>query len=97
VTATVVAWATDGNQLIQLALQTSEEQQGEQTELGNRLQVVEGFIIDLLHLIGADFGQSTHQLEHLVVDLAVELRRQDQMQTRDADQNAGDQLAEDSG
>ena len=32
-----------------------------------------------------------------MVDLTVELRRQDQMQARDTDQNTGDQLAEDGG
>ena len=69
------------HQFIELALQTGEEQQGEQAELGHGLQAGEGFVVNLLHRPGTDLGQGTHQPGDPGAELGLGFRRHDQMQT----------------
>ena len=70
-----------GHQFIELALQTGEEQQGEQAELGHGLQAGEGLVVDLLHRAWADLGQGAHQRCHAGSELGLGFGRHNQMQT----------------
>ena len=87
----------DGDQLIEVAFQAREEEQGKEAQGGHRLQAGETLVVDLTHKLGRDIREGTHQLERPVRDCCLGLRRDDQMQARSANDHAGDQLAKDGG
>ena len=87
----------NGHQFIQFAFQAREEEQGEQTDLRNRLQAREGFVVDLRHLLGADLSQGAQQRQKGIADLRLRVGRHDQMQPRHPDQDTGHQLTQDRG
>ena len=88
---------THRHQLIELAFEAGEKQQGKQADLGHGLQIREGFGVDLLHRLRGEIGQGTEQTQAPATDLSLGFRRHDQVQAGHADQHASHQLPEDGG
>ena len=89
--------STDGDQFFKLALQTREEQQREQTQIGNGLEGAKCLVVDLRDLIGWNMGQSAHHTTKKGAELNLCFRRHQQMQPGGANDHARQELAQDGG
>ena len=69
-----------GHQLIEFTFQAGQEQEGIKPDLRDRLEVVEGFVVDLPGVLGGDGREGRHEVEQGVVDLSVKLGGNDQVQ-----------------
>ena len=85
------------HQLIEFTFEAREEEQGIEPQPRQQLQAGEGFVVNLLHGRKRHIGQGAQQLQQAPAELGLGLRRHNPVEAGEAQEHAGEQLAQDRG